>query len=229
MGIFTETTCNAVHLVGTVLGGPVFDHKVYGQAYYMIVLGILRKSGYEDRIRLMVSERILGGRSPKEGEMLEVDGQIRTYNKEESGRSKLEILVFVRDFKYIKRNADNDGRYTGTAGEPGHINEVGLEGFICKPPVRRTSPLGREICDLMVAVNRAYNKSDYIPAIAWGRNAAWCECLDVGDKISIEGRIQSRNYRKTTDDGSQVIKTAYEVSIVGLMLAKTGDEELKTL
>lgn len=192
---------NYVHLVGTVLGGPVFDHKVYGQAYYMIVLGILRKSGYEDRIRLIVSDKLLGGRSPKEGALMEVEGQIRTYNKEEAGRNKLEILVFVRDFKCIKKESD-------------HINEINLEGFICKPPVRRTSPLGREICDLMIAVNRPYNKSDYIPAIAWGMNASRCESLQVGDKVMVQGRIQSRSYRKITDDGNHVMKTAYEVSVV---------------
>ena len=196
---------NTVRLVGTVLGGPVFDHKVYGQAYYMIVLGIMRKSGYEDRIRLIVSEKLLGGRSPQEGRMLEVYGQIRTYNKEEAGRNKLEIIVFARDLKYVGKDSE-------------HINEVMLEGYICKAPIRRTSPLGREICDLMVAVNRPYNKSDYIPAIAWGMNAARCESLQVGDKVMVQGRIQSRSYRKTIEDGSQVMKTAYEVSVVRISL-----------
>lgn len=210
---------NYAHLAGRVIGGPVFDHKVYGQAYYMMVLGILRKSGYEDRIRLMVSERLLGGRSPKEGEMLEINGQVRTYNREEGGKSKLEILIFVRDFKYIKKETSICPGYAGYSNETGYINDIRLEGFICKPPIRRTSPLGREICDLMIAVNRQYNKSDYIPAIAWGKNAAWCECLEVGDKVTADGRIQSRNYRKITDDGSQVIKTAYEVSLVELTLA----------
>lgn len=196
---------NTVRLVGTVLGGPVFDHKVYGQAYYMIVMGIMRKSGYEDRIRLIVSERLLGGRSPQEGRVLEVHGQIRTYNKEEAGRNKLEIIVFARDLKYVGKDSE-------------HINEVMLEGYICKAPIRRTSPLGREICDLMVAVNRPYNKSDYIPAIAWGMNAARCESLQVGDKVMVQGRIQSRSYRKTIEDGSQVMKTAYEVSVVRINL-----------
>ena len=192
---------NTVRLVGTVLGGPVFDHKVYGQAYYMIVMGIMRKSGYEDRIRLIVSEKLLCGRSPQEGRPLEVYGQIRTYNKEEAGRNKLEIIVFARDLKYVGKDSE-------------HINEVMMEGYICKAPIRRTSPLGREICDLMVAVNRPYNKSDYIPAIAWGVNAARCESLQVGDKVMVQGRIQSRSYRKTIEDGSQVMKTAYEVSVV---------------
>ena len=206
---------NTVHLIGTVLGGPVFDHKVYGQAYYMMVLGIKRKSGYVDRIRLIVSENSLGGRSPQAGKMLEVNGQIRTYNKEISGRNKLEILVFVRDFKYIKKETNDCSIY---AEDTEYLNEISIEGFICKPPVRRTSPLGREICDLMVAVNRPYNKSDYIPAIAWSRNASWCESLQVGDKVMIQGRIQSRNYHKTTEDGNQVMKTAYEVSVGNIYL-----------
>jgi len=201
---------NTAHLVGTVLGGPVFDHKVYGQAHYMMVLGIKRKSGYEDRIRLIVSERLLGGKSPQEGKLLEVEGQIRTYNKEEAGRNKLEIVVFVKSFDYVKKGRLD---YSTYAGDSEHLNEINIEGFICKSPIRRTSPLGREICDLMVAVNRSYNKSDYIPAIAWSRNASWCETLNVGDKVMIQGRIQSRNYRKTIDSGDQVMKTAYEVSV----------------
>lgn len=193
---------NVVKLVGRVVKGPVFNHKTYGQAYYMIVLGILRRSGYEDKIRLIISENILCGRSPAVGEILEIAGQIRTYNKEDNGKSKLEITVFVKEMKYLR---DRDFIYE---------NHVYLEGFVCKTPIRRTSPLGREICDLMIAVNRLYNKSDYIPAIAWGRNAAWCECLEVGDKVIVEGRIQSREYRKYTEDGCLEMRTAYEVSVV---------------
>lgn len=193
---------NIVKLRGRVVKCPVFNHKTYGQAYYMVVLGILRRSGYEDKIRLIISENILCGRSPAVGEILEITGQIRTYNKEDNGRSKLEITVFVKEMSYIR------------TGELAYENHVCLEGYICKTPVRRTSPLGREICDLMIAVNRLYNKSDYIPSIAWGRNAAWCECLEVGDKVVVEGRIQSREYRKYTEDGCPEIRTAYEVSVV---------------
>lgn len=194
---------NSAHLVGEVLGGPVFNHKTYGQAYYMMILGVIRKSGYEDRIRLLVSENILGGRAPREGEILEINGQIRTYNRVDSGRNKLEVVVFVQEMEYIRKE---------------HRNEIFIEGFICKPPIRRTSPLGREICDLMIAVNRMYNKSDYIPAISWGDNAAWCEHLAVGDKVMAEGRIQSRNYKKYDSEGHGIIKTAYEVSIVKVFM-----------
>lgn len=193
---------NIVKLVGRVVKGPVFNHKAYGQDYYMIVLGMLRRSGYEDKIRLIVSENILCGRSPAVGEILEITGQIRTYNKDDNDKRKLEITIFVKNMTYIRgRKFDYE-------------NHVLLEGFICKTPTRRTSPLGREICDLMIAVNRLYNKSDYIPSIAWGRNAVWCECLEVGDKIAVEGRIQSREYRKYTEEGCAENRTAYEVSVV---------------
>lgn len=193
---------NVVYLSGKVLSEPTFNHKTYGEAFYMVLLGILRRSGYEDRIRLIISERLLGGRSPRIGEGLEITGQIRTYNKEVDGRSKLEVTAFVRNMEYCRE------------AEPIYENRVIVEGFICKPPVRRTSPLGREICDLMIAVNRMYNKSDYIPTIAWGRNAIYSGKLQVGDKVYVEGRIQSREYRKYTDEGEAVTKTAYEVSVV---------------
>ena len=192
---------NSAHLSGRVLRGPVFNHKTYGEAFYLILLGIFRRSGYEDRIRLIVSERIMGGRSPREGELLEICGQIRTYNREVEGRSKLDVTVFVRELEYCEEQ------------DFSCKNEIAIEGFICKDPVRRTSPLGREICDLMIAVNRMYNKSDYVPSIAWGRNAAYAETLRVGDKIAVEGRIQSREYRKFTEEGCLVTKTAYELSI----------------
>ena len=196
------TEGNMAYLSGRVLSEPVFNHKTYGEAFYLVMLGIMRKSGYEDEIRLIISEKLLGGRSPKVGELLEISGQIRTYNREVDGRSKLEVTVFTRRMEYC---SDEEFEYE---------NHVAIEGFICKAPVRRTSPLGREICDLMVAVNRMYNKSDYIPTIAWGRNASYSGQLQVGDKIAVEGRIQSREYRKYNDEGEPITKTAYEVSVI---------------
>jgi len=202
----SNAVINGVTLIGKVIGGPVFDHKIYGEAFYMIVLGIYRNSGYEDRIRLIVSERILNGKSPKDGEIIKAEGQIRTYNREIYGKSKLEVIVFVKTLEYKK-------------GDSLYKNDVMFEGYLCKPPNKRTSPLGREICDLMIAVNRRYNKSDYIPAIAWGRNARWSGSLNMGDKVRIGGRIQSRDYRKNTSEGDIITKTAYEVSIVTIDLA----------
>ncbi|MGN0704892.1 MAG: single-stranded DNA-binding protein [Lentihominibacter sp.] len=192
---------NRVHLSGRVLTRPEFNHKTYGEAFYMLVLGIFRRSGYEDRIRLIIPEKLLGSRSPKTGDHIDISGQVRTYNREADGRNKLEVTVFVQRIDYC------------LIDECDYDNQVHIEGFICKNPVRRRSPLGREICDLMIAVNRMYNKSDYIPAIAWGRNAVFSENLQVGDKIGLNGRIQSRDYRKYTEDGHLINKTAYEVSI----------------
>lgn len=192
---------NRAYLAGRVLSGPKFNHKTYGEAFYLVILGILRKSGYEDSIKLIISERIMGGRAPLEGEFIEIHGQVRTYNREIDGRSRLEVTVFVREMEYVAESAFD------------YANEIKIEGFICKKPVRRTSPLGREICDLMIAVNRFYNKSDYIPSIAWGRNAVYADTLSVGEKVLIEGRFQSRQYRKFTDEGILTTKTAYEVSV----------------
>lgn len=192
---------NHVGLTGTVLSELEFSHKTYGEAFYILILGVLRKSGYEDHIRLMISERLIGHRQILPGHPLRVSGQIRTYNQECEGKNKLNIVVFVRELEILEEEAP-------------HENHVKLEGFICKIPVRRTSPLGREICDIMLAVNRMYHKSDYIPCIAWGRNAVYTSELQVGCRIELEGRIQSREYKKRDEAGNITEKTAYEVSVI---------------
>lgn len=192
---------NHARLVGTVRSELEVSHKTYGEVFYIVLLGILRKSGYEDRIRLMVSERLIWNMKVEPGGMLEVSGQVRTYNQECEGRNRLNVVVFARELRVPEGDVQNE-------------NHVSLEGFVCKEPIRRTSPLGREICDIMLAVNRMYNKSDYIPCIAWGRNAAYGGELAVGDKLKIEGRIQSREYKKRDEEGAIIEKTAYEVSIV---------------
>ena len=202
---------NKVVLVGRVLRKPEFSHKIYGEDFYIIVLGILRKSGYEDRIRLMLSEHLLCGQSPQIGNILKIHGHIRTYNREILGRNKLEIMVLVRTMECIKRTPVKVENIS-------YENSVHLEGFICKTPLRRTSPLGREICDLMVAINRPYNKSDYVPTIAWGRNANLCEMLKVGDKVVVDGRIQSREYKKCGENNEVVTKVAYEVSATEIVM-----------
>lgn len=194
---------NRVTLTGRVVDELEFSHKTYGENFYLITLGVARKSGYEDRIPLMISERLIWSMDLQPGAKISVTGQIRTYNQQVDGKNHLVIVVFVKELEW----ADQDDRM---------VNSVVLEGFVCKLPVRRTSPLGREICDIMLAVNRMYNKSDYIPCIAWGRNAVFGGELAVGTKISIEGRIQSRQYRKYNEDGELMEKTAYEVSIMRL-------------
>lgn len=192
---------NTARLVGKVLSELEFSHKTYGESFYILLLGILRKSGYEDRVRLMVSERLMGGLNLEPGCFLEVSGQIRTYNEERDGKNRLNVVVFARELRNLE-------------GEAAYENHVFLEGFVCKQPVRRTSPLGREICDIMLAVNRMYNKSDYIPCIAWGRNAAFGGEQEVGSKLRLEGRIQSREYKKRDEEGNVSVKTAYEVSVI---------------
>ena len=191
---------NSARLIGKVLSELEFSHKTYGEAFYMLLVGILRKSGYEDDIRLMISERLIGNMEIKPGRIVKIVGQVRTYNQEKDGKNHLNVVVFVRELELLE-------------AERPHENQICLEGFVCKPPIRRTSPLGREICDLMLAVNRMYNKSDYIPCIAWGRNAAYGGELEVGCKLLIEGRIQSREYMKKIDEEESEKRIAYEISV----------------
>ncbi len=194
---------NRALLSGDITAAPKFSHKAYGEAFCEARLGVKRSSGYVDEIRIQISERLINGAELCEGTHIEVRGQVRTYNEEADGRSRLNVIVFVRELKIIP-----DGEAVN------YDNDIYLAGHICKQPVRRTSPLGREICDIMLAVNRMYNKSDYIPCIAWGRNAAYSGTLTVGDELVITGRMQSREYRKKDDEGNCVLNTAYEVSIV---------------
>lgn len=194
---------NTVHLCGEIMEAPVFSHETYGESFYTFILGVERNSGYEDKLNVMVSERLLCFYKLTPGDTVLVSGQIRTYNEQVNGRNKLIIVVFAREMEIVDR-------------DEGHFNQVYLEGFICKTPIGRVSPLGRRICDIMLAVNRMYNKSDYIPCIAWGRNAIFAEKLSVGDKISLTGRMQSREYGKRMDDGSCETRTAFEVSVLQL-------------
>ena len=194
---------NLAELCGTVLTELRFSHKTYGEIFYTFVLGIERRSGYIDEINIMVSERLIFENVPRVRDCVDVKGQIRTYNETREGKNRLNVVVFAKDICINDNFGYNE-------------NYIYLEGFLCKPTVKRTSPLGRDICDMMLAVNRMYNKSDYIPCIAWGRNAGYAEQLEVGTKLAIEGRIQSREYKKKYDDGTYEMKKAYEVSVVKL-------------
>ena len=199
---------NVAELCGVVLSDLKFSHKTYGEIFYTFVLGIERRSGYIDEINIMVSERLIFENPPREGDFVEIKGQVRTYNEIIYDKNKLNVVVFAREI-YLSENFGYNENY------------IYLEGFLCKAPLKRTSPLGREICDLMLAVNRMYNKSDYIPCIAWGRNAGYAEKLDVGTKLVIEGRIQSREYKKKLEDGTAEMRKAFEVSVVKLEEAET--------
>ncbi len=200
---------NRVFLMGEIVSEAEFSHEVYGEGFYELYVKVMRLSGQADVLPVTVSERLIEGHDLKVGSTICALGQFRSYNKLEGGRSRLMLTVFVREL------IGNDG-----AQNP---NSIVLSGYICKPPVYRTTPFNREIADLLVAVNRAYNKSDYIPCIAWGRNARFVQTLKVGDRIALSGRIQSREYTKRLSETEAVTMTAYEVSVS--KLAAFDDDE----
>lgn len=189
---------NRAYVAGEVISAPVFSHEVLGERFYDVVLSVKRLSDRADEIPVTVSDRLMQDAPLEVGTRLGVSGQLRSYNKQADGRSKLVLRVFARELD---------------DGESDTPNRIELEGYVCKPPVYRTTPFGREICDMLLAVNRAYNKSDYIPAIAWGRNAKYAGEFAVGDKVAVSGRIQSRTYQKVLPDGGTEERVAYEVSV----------------
>jgi len=195
---------NYVTLSGTITALPSLSHEVYGEKFYETTLAVKRLSEVDDFIPVLVSERLLDSSLVSVGSSVTVVGQFRSYNKVVGNKSKLVLTVFARDVLAFDGNAN-----------PNHIQ---LLGFVCKPPVFRTTPFNREIADLLVAVNRQYNKSDYIPCITWGRNARFCKNLPVGEQVLVVGRIQSRQYQKKLDDQQVVTLTAYEVSVSKISL-----------
>ena len=189
---------NRVYIFGEIISDAQLSHEVYGEGFYEFKVKVMRLSGQADILPVTVSERIMT-EDMKVGGTICALGQFRSYNKLEGGKSRLMLTVFKRELFDT---------------EPGkNPNSIVLSGYICKPPVYRTTPFNREIADLLIAVNRSYNKSDYIPAIAWGRNARFVSNLTVGDKVALSGRIQSREYQKKQPDDSFLTMTAYEVSI----------------
>ncbi len=189
-------TTNSVGVAGK-LSGLSLSHRIYGEAFYTFSLECDRLSENTDVLPITASERLLARHPLGEGAMVGVTGQLRSYNKLVDGKVRLYLTIFARELTDCTTPA----------------NEISMLGFICKPPVYRVTPFGREITDMLVAVNRAYNKSDYIPCIVWGRNARYASGFVVGDRISASGRIQSRQYEKQLDDGTHMLRTAYEVSI----------------
>lgn len=189
---------NKVYLSGEVVSEPVFSHEVYGEGFYELSLSVPRLSGYLDIIPITISERLLDNETFALNKKVAVKGQFRSYNKVVDNKSRLLLTVFVREVVDVDDNQNP--------------NVVEILGFVCKPPILRTTPFNREICDVLLAVNRAYNKSDYLPCIAWGRNARFLGNIAIGEKVIITGRIQSRDYQKHTAQGD-IVKTAYEVSI----------------
>lgn len=200
---------NKVFFMGEIVSEAVFSHEVYGEGFYEFFVRVMRLSGQADILPVTISSRLIQGHHLTVGSKISALGQFRSYNKLENGRSRLMLTVFVRELVDA-----------GTGNNP---NTIVLSGYICKPPIYRTTPFNREIADVLIAVNRAYNKSDYIPCIAWGRNARFVQNLKVGDRIALSGRIQSREYQKKITETEAVTMTAYEVSVSKLAAYDEGE------
>lgn len=193
---------NQVTIVGVVDSEFVYSHEVFGEGFYVVDVIVQRLSNMVDRIPLMISERLIDVSENYIGRTLEAHGQFRSYNKHEEGRNRLVLSVFVREVEVLDEEPENV--------KP---NSIFLDGYICKQPVYRMTPLGREIADLLLAVNRPYGKSDYLPCICWGRNARFAGKFEVGAHIHLWGRIQSRMYQKRLEGDQIERRTAYEISV----------------
>ena len=195
--------------MGEVVGDFTFSHEIFGEGFYMVDVEVARLSESFDVIPVMVSERLLDVSADYKGCNLCVTGQFRSYNRHEEKKNKLVLSVFAREIEFID-----------TIEESAKTNQIYLDGYICKEPVYRKTPLGREIADLLLAVNRPYGKSDYIPCICWGRNARYVSNFTVGSRCLVWGRIQSREYMKKISEEMTEKRVAYEVSVSKLELAE---------
>lgn len=195
----TEQQNNKVYLKGIITEDPLFSHDTFGEGFYECKLAVTRLSEVIDEIPVMISERLIEAGKLIAGDPLAIKGEFRSYNKIEGERNRLMLSVFVKEIYDNLETRDP--------------NIIELTGFVVKPPVFRTTPFNKEITDLLIAVNRQFNKSDYIPAIVWGRHAHYAETLQTGDKVYIGGRIQSRIYMKKLDDATYEKRIAYEVSV----------------
>lgn len=202
---------NKVYIEGKVISPLEFSHEMYGEGFYSLKVEVPRLSEIADYLPLTVSERLISSMDLTIGKLIKVEGQLRSYNKYVDGGNRLILTVFVREIKEIDEISKSP-------------NQIFLDGYICKTPIYRTTPFGREITDLLIAVNRSYNKSDYIPAIAWGRNAKFSNTLEIGSHIKLWGRVQSREYEKKLGENNVVKKTAYEVSISKMEKVEEAEE-----
>ncbi len=199
---------NMATISGKVVSSVEFSHEVYGEGFYYFMLDVPRLSDSNDRIPVTISERLASKDKLEIGTVIEVEGQFRSYNSYNNDGNRLLLTVFARDITFLEDEKKIK-----------NPNQIYLNGYICKKPIYRTTPFGREITDILLAVNRPYNKSDYIPCIAWGRNARFSENRAVGDNIKVWGRIQSRTYQKKLESGEILTKVAYEVSISKMEVA----------
>lgn len=193
---------NVVTICGKIVSSLQFSHEVYGEGFYYFMVDVPRLSDSYDKIPVTVSERLIAKQKLEIGKFIEVEGQFRSYNSFTGEGNRLILTVFAREINFI----EDESRIKNP-------NQIYLNGYICKRPIYRTTPFGREITDLLIAVNRPYNKSDYIPCIAWGRNARYSENLEIGRNVKVWGRIQSREYQKKLENGEVINKIAYEISV----------------
>lgn len=198
---------NQVTVMGTIVSSYRFSHEIFGENFYMVDVEVPRLSESADIIPVMISERIVDVDADARGLNVIINGQFRSYNRHESRKNRLLLSVFARDIEFVEEVMENE-----------KTNQIYLDGYICKPPVYRKTPLGREITDLLLASNRPYGKSDYIPCICWGRNARYASGFEVGARCQIWGRIQSREYMKKVSEEELEKRIAYEVSVSKLEL-----------
>ena len=209
---------NQVVIAGEIVSGFTFSHEVYGEGFYMVEIAVSRLSNYADYIPVMVSERLIDVTQNYEGQYICVVGQFRSYNRHEEKKNRLVLSVFAREIEF-----------TEEPGEDVKSNQIFLDGYICKEPIYRKTPLGREIADLLIAVNRSYGKSDYIPCICWGRNARYASGFEVGSHVQIWGRIQSREYVKKLNELEMEKRIAYEVSVSKIDYIERSEEHTSEL
>ena len=207
---------NNLVLAGKVVSEKKYSHEIYGEKFYVFSLEVVRLSQATDIIPITISERLLTDVDISIGREIKVEGQFRSYNSYENERNRLILTVFAKEISEVEHSEEEKEEITNT---------VELVGYICKKPIYRQTPFGREIADILLAVNRAYNKSDYIPCIAWGRNARFCQNMEVGAEVKITGRVQSRSYDKKHEDGTVETRVAYEVSIASMEIPEKETDE----
>lgn len=200
---------NQVTVMGEIVSGFTYSHEIFGEGFYMMDVSVKRLSDSYDIIPVMVSERLLDVTENLEGTYICVNGQFRSYNRHEERKNRLVLSVFAREISFLEE-----------LEESARTNQIYLDGYICKEPIYRKTPLGREIADVLLAVNRPYGKSDYIPCICWGRNARYASTFKVGENVSVIGRIQSREYMKKLDEENVERRVAFEVSVSKLELVE---------
>lgn len=215
MSLNTALDNNNVSISGKVCSSPEFSHEVYGEGFYIVYVQVPRLSDTYDNIPVMFSERLVRPEDVKMDLFISVEGQFRSYNNfnNKSGH-KLMLTVFAREIEFFDEEVTHK-----------NPNQIVLNGYVCRKPMYRTTPFGREIADILLAVNRAYNKSDYIPCIAWGRNARYASTLEVGDNIRVWGRIQSRVYQKKFSEEQVEERTAYEISVSKMEVVKENNNK----